>query len=169
MHLNRSTMSRSSSYLYYNDTGNPILKYCVVQTVSTTLDTPEKAASWFRKVFQASGCVKGGLVPGNPGVYAWNFYVNPCFKTQLSSYLWDALCHFESDWASLPHVYYYTKEEGRHSLVRSNHPRHPKVTTPVDMEIYDQWDKTCSFHEFCMTLDPSLRDEKAKYLSFGKP
>jgi len=165
MHLNRSTMSRSSSYLYNNGTGDYTLEYCVVHTESTTLDTPEKAASWFLKVFRASGCVQGGIVPGNPSVYAWNFYVNPCLKSQLSSYLWAALCHFESDWSSLPHVYY----EGRHTVVRSDHPRHPKVTAPVDMEIYDQWDKKCSFHEFCMTFDPSLRDEKAKYLSFGKP
>jgi len=153
-------MSRSSSYLYDNGTGDSILRYCVVKTESTTLDTPEKAASWFMKVFRASGCVEGGPVPGNPSVYVWNFYVNPCLKSQLSTNLWAALCHFESYWHSMPHVLY----EGHHTVVRSNPPRHPKVTEPVDMEIYVQWDKKCSFREFCMTLDPSLT---GKPLSFG--
>jgi hypothetical protein len=172
MYLNCSTMSNYSkqhpSFLCYdNGTGNSILGFCVLQTKSTTLDTPEKAASWFRNLFRTSGCVKGLLVPENPGVYVWNFYVNPCFKSQLSPSLWTALYNFERDWPSQSLVYYYTKKEGNHSIVRSDHPRHRKVTEPVDMDVYDQWDKKCSFHEFCMMLDPSLKDEKAQYLPFG--
>ena len=168
MYLNCSTMSRQHpSFLCYdNGTGDSILGFCVLRTKSTTLDTPGKAASWFRSLFRASGCVQGGLVPGNPSLYAWNFYVNPCFKSQLSPKLWCALYHFEEYWPSQSLVHYYTKE-GRHSIVRSDHPRHRKVTEPVDMDVYDQWDKKCSFHEFCMMLDPSLKDEKAQYLPFG--
>ena len=151
-------MSRKSLLCEENGTA---LLFVELMLTSTMLNTPAKAAAWFRNYFRASGCVQGGLVPGEPGVYAWTFYLDSCLKTQLSDRLWSTLFNFERDFPDRRKIFVSIKEKKFHFMVISDQsPR--QVTVPVDADLYQKWDKKCSFHVW--TLDP---DEKAKYLSFG--
>jgi hypothetical protein len=147
----------------------PLHLFTIAIPRSTTLRTPEDASRWIMQRYKMSGYVEGGPVEGKPGVFAWFFFFDPCYKTQMSQALLVVLDSIEK--GEKVQIYFGKpdKKGNRpyHYIVRSNKPYHRQETAPVDAELFAQWDGKSSFQEFLYERDPSLKDASLQFIQFG--
>ena len=158
------------SKMYVPPDENVIYHICVLAIPYTKdLNTLKKAWWFFWHLYGMPGYVEGGPVPGKPGVYAWFFHVNPRLKAQMSPQLLATLETLQR--GEEVKIYYGNPDKkGKRPyrmVVVSNQPHHRQVTGPVDMEVYEAWDKTISYQDYRKRRFPELENESAVYVAFG--
>lgn len=140
-----------------------IHEFCTITIPCTTrITNPRKAYQFFTNYLRMPGYVDGGPDYGKVRTFRWYFYVTPCLKTQMSPQFLVALETLERCGVII------INEKGRKydKIVVSNRSYHCQVTGPVDMEIFNQWDRKCSWKQFLYERDTRLNGASLLFGSF---